>query len=225
MNRRRVLLATGVAGLGVVAGMGCANPAALGYFLFRGDEKVPAEHPMPPHGEKKEVTVAVLTSTSGSLPMDFAGVDRELGGLVGKAMAEATKDDKVPVKVVDPAKIERAKAAPGRDWRTVPPADLGKQVGADYVLDLTVTGMSIFAPELGREYYSGKADVQVVVYDCAAKDGAPYRQYVHHSKYPTKSTEAMTPAGYRQVFLQRLANEIAWKHVQHVADRAIARRD
>lgn len=225
MTRRRAFLAAGLAGLGTIAGIGCANPAASMYFLFRGDEKVPAEHPMPPHGEQKEVTVAILTSTTGSLPMDFAGVDRDLGSLVGKAMTETTKGDKVPVHVVDPAKIDRAKASPGRDWRTVPPADIGKQVGADYVLDLTVTNMSIFAPELGREYYSGKADIQVVVYDCAAKDGAPYRQYVHHSKYPTKSTEAMTPAGYRQVFLHRLANEIAWKHVQHVADRAITRRD
>ena len=225
MNRRRIVLAAGVAGLGVVTGMGCANPAASMYFLFRGDEKVPAEHPLPAKGEKKEVTVAILTSTSGSLPMDFAGVDRELGGLVGKALIETTKDDKAPVKVVDPAKVDKAKGAPGRDWRAVPAGEIGKQVGADYVLDLTVTGMGIYSPEFGKEYYSGKADIQVAVFDCAAKEGGAYRQYTHTSKYPTKSTEAVTPAGYRQAFLQRLANEIAWKHVPHVADRAISRRD
>ncbi len=225
MTRRRVFLAAGFAGLGVVAGMGCANPAASMYFLFRGDEKVPAEHPMPAKGDKKEITVAVLTSTGGSLPMDFAGVDRELGALVGKAMVEATKDDKHPVVIVEAGKVDKLKTAPGRDWRTVPPADLGKQVAADYVIDLTVAGITIFAPEYGREYYSGKADIQVVVYDCTAKDAGPYRQYVHNGKYPTKSTEAMTPAGYRQVFLARLANEIAWRHVPHVADRAISRKD
>ena len=105
MTRRRAFLAAGLAGLGTVAGVGCANPAASMYFLFRGDEKVPAEHPLVPKGEQKEVTVAILTSTSGSLPMDFAGVDRELGALVGKAMAETTKEDKHPVRVVDPAKV------------------------------------------------------------------------------------------------------------------------
>ncbi len=225
MTRRRLFLAAGFAGLGVVGGMGCSNPAASMYFLFRGDEKVPAEHPLAPKGEKKEVTVAILTSTSGSLPMDFAAVDRELGLLVGKAMAETTKDDKHPVRVVDSAKVDKAKNAPGRDWRSVPAGDIGKQVGADYILDLTVTGMGIFAPEYGKEYYSGKASVQVAVFDCAAKESGPYRQYTHTSSFPTKSTESDTPAGYRQKFLGRLANEIAWRHVQHVADRAINRRD
>jgi hypothetical protein len=225
MTRRRAFLAAGLAGLGAVAGVGCSNPAAFTYFLFRGDEKVPAEHPLPPKGEKKEVTVAVLTSTGGSLPMDFAGVDRELGALVGKAMAEATKDDKHPVRVVEAAKVDKAKATPGQDWRTANPAEIGKQLGADYVLDLTVTGMGIYSGDYAKEFYSGKADVAVVVYDCGAKDGAPKSQYVHNSKYPTKSTEAMTPAGYRQLFLHRLGNEIAWRHVTHVADRAIARRD
>ena len=224
MTRRRALLAAGLAGLGTVAGVGCSNPAASMYFLFRGDEKVPAEHPLPVKGEKKEVVVAFLTSASGTLPMDFAGVDRDLGTLVGKAMTEATKDDKVVVRVIDPAKVDKAKAAPGRDWRTVPPGELGRQVGADYIIDLTVTGMGIYQPEFGKEYFSGKADVAVNVYDCAAKEGV-YRQYTHTSKYPTKSTEGVTPAGYRQAFLQRLANEVAWRHVPHVADRAITRRD
>jgi hypothetical protein len=194
------------------------------YFLFRGDEKVPGEHPLPAKPDKTGVTVAILTGTGGPLPMDFAGVDKELGLLVGKAMVEATKGDKHPVTVVEAAKVEKAKAAPGRDWRTVPPGEIGKQVGADYVLDLTVGNISIYSPEYGREYYSGKADVQVAVYDCTAKEGV-YRQYAHTGKYPMQSSEKMTPAGYRQAFLARLANEIAWKHVTHKADREISRRE
>lgn len=211
---RRAILAAGVLGL---ASLGC-NPATMGYFLFRGDEKVPPEHPLPPKEGKDGITVAILTSSAPTLSMEFAAVDRELAQKIAKRLVEETKDADHPITVIEQSKVDRLKSSGTRDWRTMNGADIGKELGADYVIDMTVTSMSMLQPEYGKEYYQGRASLQVVVYDSTNRDG-PYREYVHNSMLPTKSTEAVTPAFYRNIFLDRVATELAWRHIPHVADR------
>jgi hypothetical protein len=144
-------------------------------------------------------------------------VDRELARLVGKRLEGDTKDDSHPIKVVDPAKVEKAKRAPGRDWRAVSPAVIGKELGADYVIDLTVDSMNMVPREFGGEIYQGQANLQVVVYDTTQPDG-PFRQFPVSVTGPQKSTSAVTPGFYRQMFVAKVATDLAWKHVPHVQE-------
>lgn len=204
------------AGLLAVAGMGC-NPATMSYFLFRGDDKVPPEHPLPPKDGKKGVTVALVTSAAPTMGMDFAGVDRELAGLIARRMADETKDAKHPITVIDQSKVDKLKSS-GTDWRVRKMSDVAKELGADYLIDLTVNSMSMYQPEYGREFYQGRAGFQVTVYDATKSDG-PYREYTHNSMLPPKGSESVTPAFYRQMFVNRVASELAWRHIPHVADR------
>jgi hypothetical protein len=211
-----------VIGLGLLgfASMGC-SPSTL-WFLMRGDDKRAPEVPLPCKEGKKEVTVAILANAAPTLGMDpaFAGVERELALLVGQRMAEETKEDRRPIRVIESGKVEKFKGTSGQDWRVMDPAAIGKKLGADYVIDLTLESMSIYQPEFGREFYQGRANVQVAVYD-TDKPGQKYQDYIHPSIGEQKSTAALSPAGYRKWFVNEVAAELAHRHIPHVAVRKL----
>jgi hypothetical protein len=211
-----------VIGLGLLAfaSMGC-SPSTL-WFLMRGDDKREPMHPLPCKEGKDEVTVALFAWGSPALGMDpsFAGAERELATLIGQRMAAETKGDRRPIRIVEPSKVEKAKRQPGQDPRTMNLAAAGKELGADYVIDLTVNSMSIYQPEFGREFYQGRAQLQVVVWDTDKPD-APYQDYFHPSIGEQKSTAVLSPAGYRKYFLNRVATELAHRHIPHVATREL----
>jgi hypothetical protein len=211
-----------VIGLGLLAfaSMGC-SPSTL-WFLMRGDDKREPIHPLPCKEDKKEVTVAILSSASPTLGMDpyFAGAESELAALIGQVMAAETKEDRRPIRVIEQSKMEQFKKSPGQDWRTMNPAAIGKKVGADYVIDLTLNSMSIYQPEFGREFYQGRAQLQVVVWD-ADKPDAPYQDYFHPAIGQQESTAVLSPAGYRKKFITKVATEVAHRHIPHVAVREL----
>jgi len=207
---RRLVLAGGLAAF---AAMGC-NPATL-YFLMRGDDKVQPNIPLPAKDGKKEVTVAILANGSPSLSYDFAGAERELVALAAQQMMTETKEDKHPIRVIEQGKVDKFKAA-NPNWKTLSGGAVGKQLGADYVIDLTLTSMSMYQPEYGQEFFQGRASLQVVVYDTATPD-KPLRDYVHNSMEEPKSTAADSPAGYRRSFVAKVAQEVAYRHIPHVA--------
>lgn len=207
--QRRAILG----GLLALLATGC-TPGALGYLLS--DDKRQPEIPLPAKAGKEVVTVAILASASPTLGIDFAGAERELAALIGKRMSDETAKNDVPIKIVEASKVQRLKSAPGRDWRTANPAALGKELGADYVLDLTLTGMSMYQPEYGHEFYQGRASLQVVVYDTDKPD-SPLQDYVHNTMTPEKSTAAVTPSFFRRTFVSQVATEVAHRHIPHLA--------
>src|SRR5947208_5122518 len=159
-------------GFVAMLGVGC-NPISTLYFLFRGDQKAPAEFPLPPKEGRDEVTVVLLISAPNT-SWEFAGVDRELTAAVGRRLFDQTKGGKNPIKVVEQAKLDRFKAG-NPDWRALSAAEIGKQLGADYVLDLTLSAVSLYEPGTGKLMYQGQATVEGTVYDVAA--GTQHAQY------------------------------------------------
>jgi hypothetical protein len=211
ISRRRAVLG----GLLCAAFVGC-SPSTL-WFLFKGDEKLPPEVPLAPKSGKREVAVLVMVSPSPSLGMTFAGADREIAALVGRRMAEETKKDDHPITVIDPARLDKLKNTPGTDWRTLTPAAIGAKLGADYVIDVSLTSMAMLPAEYGGEYYKGSASYEVVVYDTAAPDATP-RQYAKTTTTPLKGKEAVTERMYRGMLTERVAAEIAYAHIPHTSD-------
>lgn len=209
LTTRRAVLAGGLAAF---AAMGC-NPATL-YFLMRGDDKVKPEIPLPAKEGKKEVTVAILANGSPGLSYDFAGAERELVALAAQKMMTETREDKHPIRVIEQGKVDKFKTA-NPNWKTLSGGAVGQQLGVDYVIDLTLTSMGMYQPEYGKEFYQGRATLQVVVYDTATPD-KPLRDYIHNSMEEPKSTAALSPAGYRRWFIEKVAQEIAYRHIPHV---------
>jgi hypothetical protein len=200
-----------LSGLMAFAGMGC-TPATLWFLAGGADKKEPPPMPLTAKDGKKPITVAIVATAAPGLGVDCAGVERELAIAIGKRMAAETKEDRHPVQIVDQSKVQSARNKTGGSWQE--PTALGKQVGADYVLDITLTSMNMLPAEYGGEMYEGRGSLNVAVYD-TTQPGKKLYEYVHNATAPTKSTGAVNAAFYRQFFVERMANDVAYRHVEH----------
>lgn len=197
--------------------VGC-NPAALSYFLFKGDGKAPADYPIAPPEGKKEVVVA-LTISAPNAPVEFAGVDRDLTRLLSQILVEQTKGKKNEIRVIDQGKIDRFKAqTPG--WKTMPQAEVAKALGADYLIDAKVTNLSLYEAGTGRLMYQGQGTVDSEVYEAAT--GKQHSHYFVNAKLDSKFAETVPASQYRALLVQRIADEMSWKHIPHVSDRRVS---
>ncbi|MGL4421846.1 MAG: hypothetical protein ACRCZF_14355 [Gemmataceae bacterium] len=197
--------------------MGC-NPMALSYFLFRGDSKAPAEFPLTPPEGKKETTVALLVSAP-NVSWEFAGVDREIASLVAKKMQEQTKSGKNPFKVIEQSKIDAFKKN-NPNWKIMGAGDLGKQLKADYVIELNLANISLYEPGTGKLMYMGQATIEGTVYDVITGKDASH--YFVNPKLDSRPSSDILMNQYKAKLLDRVADEVTWKHVAHENDKRIA---
>ena len=203
-------------GLASLAFLGC-SPSTLG-FLFAERERPPVQ-PLEHREDKKEIAVLVMVSSSPTIGMDYQGSDRVVAPHAGPQLEDGSKKSKHPFKVIDPLKLDKLRNSPGFDARN--PASVGKQLGADYVLDVNVTSMKMLPAQFGGEFLEGEATVAVTVYDVTKPDTI-YRQYELNPKTPMKGTASVTTTIYRRMLIQRIANEVAWQHIPHEPDNGIS---
>ncbi len=219
MNQTLLWLRRGcVAAVILFAGAGC-NPASLSYFLFRGDQKAPAEaKPFEAKKDKREVVVAVIVnSPTGSL--EFAGLDRDITSAMARVFDEQTKDKKPHVTVVSQTKLDKFRAS-HPSWRSMSAADIGKELGAEYTIEMTITAFNLYEPGTGRNIYLGKSSATVVVHDTATGD--EHSQYFVDAPMESKAADSMPAGQYKTMLVQKLALRTSWKHIPHVTDQRIA---
>lgn len=205
-------------GLVSLASIGC-TPATL-WWLTKGDGKTPAAYPLAAKKDKEKVTVVILPTASPTLGIDFAGVDREIATMFGRRLVEESKTDRRPIEVIEQAKLDKFLAS-NPNWKVLPPGEISKQLGADYLLDMSVDSISLFQSQYGREAYSGKAQIKVVVYDSDSPSTVK-NEYVHTAAAPAKDVNGGSPAQYRQWFVERIGIELAFKHVSHAPERDLS---
>lgn len=216
MNRK---LQFGIFVLALFVGNAGCNPASLGYFLFRGDQRAPAEaKAFTPVKDKREVTVAVLVNSPAST-LEFAGLDRDIVSAISRTFAEQSQDKKPFVKVIDASKLDRFKAQnPG--WKSMSAADIGKELGADYALEMTITGFDLYEKGTGRLMYLGHASADVVSYETAG--GTEHSRYFVDAPIESRPADGTPAAQYKSMLIQRLALRLSWKHIPHVTDQRIS---
>ncbi len=202
----------------VVGSLGC-NPASLGYFLFRGDQKAPAEaKAFEPVKDKREVTVAILVNAPAGT-LEFAGLDRDIVAATSRTFGEMSRDKKPAIKVIEPSRLDRFKAQ-NAGWRSMSAADIGKELGADYAMEMTITGFDLYEKGTGRLMYMGRATADVVVYETA--DGKEHSRYFVEAPIESRPADGTPAAQYKATLIQRLALRLAWKHIPHVTDQRIS---
>jgi hypothetical protein len=213
--------------LAVVMAIGC-NPLATISFLTQKDPKVSAEYPLTfkdgPKKNKDEIVVAMfVTVAPGSGPL-FAGVEGKLAGDLAKKLPEMAKEYKQKIVVREPAQVNRFKMN-NKNWNLMSPAEWGRKLDADYVIEINLKNMSLYQPGSLNNLYEGHAEVEVSVYDVDAGAGDPKYSYVHPYSYPrTGMLDATTlPVNrFKQDFMEHLATELAMKHVDHKQGSGIA---
>lgn len=215
--------------LAAVMTIGC-NPLQTAAFIFHKDDKVPAKYPLrpkekdnPKHDKDVELKVLILCDQRQGLPLDFAGTDRELAAVLTRVLPELAQANKDKITVVPAAQVAKYQAG-HPDWRHKNGVEIGKALGADCVLQVYLAHASLFQAGTRDQLYDGRAEVEVNVYDVAVGKGSE-QHYLHPFAYrPNQSPDRdqINPAAYKQGFLERLAVEIAWKHVEHPMSDGIA---
>ena len=210
--------------LAAVMTIGC-NPLQTIGFIFRDDPKVPAKYPLrPKEGVKKdeEIAVLILCDQRQGLPIELSGAYRELAEDMGRLLPEMAKANKEKVRVISASELTKYQSMHS-NWRTLPPSQIGKALGADCVIQVYIASANIYQAGTQNQLYDGKGEVEVNVYDLHdTKD--PERHYSHHYEYkPNKSPDrdATNPSLFRQGYLQRLAVELLWYHVEHTKSETL----
>jgi hypothetical protein len=220
MNRKLVRKWAILLSLLALAGAGC-SPGSLGWLLQ--DSKAKPQYPLPAIEGKKEVVVLVMVDKAPELAATplFATVDAKIAALMSRQMVVDTKEDKHPIRVIEQSALQKWKANSRGDWQSKSPALIGKELGADYVIDVHVAKMSIYQADLAKEFYQGRANLDVTVYVTNQPDKI-FEQYQHNSHHAEKSSLDTTPDGYRTAFTEVIARELAWRHIPHATDRRLS---
>jgi hypothetical protein len=217
--------------LAAVLTIGC-NPITLPFVLLRTEAKLEAQYPLrPKEGPKKdkdeEIKILILAGMApGSVTVEFAGIERELAAAIAKKLPEVGKANKEVFTVIAPHQLDTFKMQ-NPSWRSMRAAAIGKRLGADYVLELTASGLQMYQPGALNSIYEGRAQVAVEVTDTAAEKAAePRYRYVQSFNHPgfPRSADAMPPAQFKLEFVDKLAQEIVFRHVDHKAAEGIAAR-
>ena len=218
MNRlnRRML------GRGIVLGtmflaltsVGCTK-GALWHLLGGANEKREPVDPLPPKPGMKQVRVAILVHESQTIAPNFIGVSRELATLIGRRMTEETKDDDHPIVVIDQVTIRKASKDSVTNFQD--PRQIGLEVGADYVIDLMLNSISMYQPEDAGQFFKGSGDIKGVVYDVDDPD-TTFREYVHpFTGIQSGVGGRFNEDAYRRYLIDKIATEIAHRHIPHIA--------
>jgi hypothetical protein len=214
--------------LAAVLSFGCSPLTSIAFLLHK-DDKVPAKYPLRHKDEKdapkkEAITVAILTSQQGAGgDPEFARVDQQLARDLAKLLPEFARPTKQKIEVVPPSKMDQFKLS-NRNWRSMRASEIGKKLGADFVLDIALSRISIYQPGSANQIYEGRAEVSVDVYD-VSDAGEPIHHYIHNFLYPKAGFRDATtiPAGqFRMEYVGQLAKELALYHVEHPPSTGIA---
>jgi len=216
---------TRIIGLILIGCVGCNPLTAPFFFMYGSQSKHFAEFKLV-QNRRTPVTVVVLTSYKGYVPEEFIGVERTLSSLFDQKLVECAALNSEVIKFIPIPKVEKYKSeTPG--WETQHPSLIGEHFKADFVIDLTITSMSMF-DQGARHLYVGRGSISVEVYDAKKADSEP----VFNSEYtcefppgrPVESSE-MPIAKFRLGFLRRMATDLAWKFSDHLVEETYGRND
>src|SRR5262245_40766164 len=171
---RRVFLAVTAASLGV--GIGCGDMGAMTYFLMPEQRLEAKMKHLPSDDEKKpEPRVAILAWSGLETRTEFIHVDRELSMLIARQLRELCEaaGGKEKLGFVSQLKVEDFKNKNATTWRSMSLDQVGRKLGADYVIYLEINSMSLYEPRSSNTVLRGRANITVSLVDVHQPDEAP----------------------------------------------------
>ncbi len=212
------------------AGTGCgSNPIVLvAYLLNNGDPKSSAEYPLKPRPkhEKEEVKVVVLASCDPSCmsEADLIGIDRMVGSEFISLLESRCKDNKELVTVLKTQALDDFKRK-HVDWKAMHPIEIGKQLKADYVIEIEVVTVSIYEPRSQHQLYKGQATISVKAYDTSKQNQDPaFNPAEFNIDYPPGrpvSSDDMQLTTFRQKFTKYIAAKLVIKFADSTAEQKV----
>jgi hypothetical protein len=205
--------------------IGC-SPQTLSVFLMPfTDNNTPPEYKL--FAADKEITLAVVTNFARpEIHPDLQAADAELAELVAQAFRKRCTDNKHKIKIVPIAQVRsqelRQRELAGGELSGV---EIGKNLKADFVLELTINSVSLYEKNTYPPMYRGKTDIAVNLYKVDVKDG---EHKVFAREYPRIfpagsgpiDANSMSPTMFRRGFLMKVANDVAKMFIAYPPDES-----
>jgi len=227
MRSNRNLRLTAAALLIALFAVGCNPLTGAYFFLFGLDDKIQPEFKLAKEG-KKSTHVLILTSFIGESPSDLLGFERQLTAAIVKELDIGSKANKEKLKIIPTHKIEEFKSAnPG--WKTMTANQIGRQFDVDYVVDVEVASAGLYERDSRKRLFRGRAALTVSVVDVAksADEGAAHQRQLTieypKARGPIPVDDDMTVERFRELFLQRIAQDVTWQLTAHVSTADLMR--
>jgi hypothetical protein len=205
--------------------VGC-NPQSISMFLMPfTDNNTPPEYKL--FSADKEITLAVVTNFARpEIHPDLQAADAELAELVAQAFRKRCTDNKHKIKIVPIAQVRsqelKQRQLTGGELTGV---EIGKNLKADYVLELTINSVSVYEKNTWPQMYRGKTEIAVSLCKVDVKDGEHKVFARHYARiFPAGSgpidANSMSLAMFRRGFLVKVANDVAKMFIAYPPDES-----
>jgi hypothetical protein len=194
--------------------IGC-NPQSLSMLLmpFNGDNSVEPEYKL--FAKDKEITLAILSNFARpEIHPDLQAADAELAEQVASAFRKRCAENKNKIKIVPYAQVRSQQLKQQLAGGDSSPVEIGKNLKAEYVLDLTINSFSLYEKNYHPPMYRGNANIAVNLYKVEVKDdvhkvfGKEYPRIFPGGSGPIDAS-SMSPSLFRGTFLLNVANDIS----------------
>lgn len=213
MNRTvsKWLLATWAFGILLAAG-GCSQMSYL-LYLF-----APPDKPKEVEAEFKDLggqTLAMVFYSDQKVLYEYPTARAELSAALGEQLRTNVKN----IKLVDSRKV-MALQDQKINWDTMSKSELGHQLGADYVLQVTLMEFTT-RDEGSINIYRGKISAEASLYkvtDPNFRDERVWHCEDIHSGYPEKTNSGVPAENdirIRSQTIKLFAERVAWKFYKH----------
>lgn len=207
--------------------LGCgANPFILPALLSGGREgKVEAEFKLKPQPRAENAKVVVLVSAkTGALSPELIGIDRLLNAELISILDARCKENEEKVLILKMPRIDEYKND-NVNWKTKRPYDIGKELNADYVIDVEIAEIELYKPGPQKNWLQGHASLTITAFDIHK----PLKEHAYQSLYTVEypqgremevESQAQVSA-FRMKFIQRIANDVSVKFTTSTVQRRI----
>lgn len=191
---------------------GC-NPLSIGYAMFLLDPNVPPDKFdfTKNKSDPKVVFIVSHANAQTQSDTDLVMADQEMAQRLNQVLTKFYKDAGTKVQLVLPSRVQEYQSKHNK-WRLDPPENIGKYFGADYVVYMEITRMSLYMPNSQKQLYSGQAEIRVQIVDVANPEDGPVRndsyicaQYPTHTAIPADNSVYV----FRQRFIDKMCRDLA----------------
>jgi hypothetical protein len=190
--------------------IGC-NPQSLSMIMMPWtDNKAAPEYKL--FSDKKTIKLVILANfrlEGRSMPQEIVPAEHELAESVSQFFNKRCLENKQKIEIVSHMKV--------RDFQVkdpdANPIEIGKHFKADYVLELDINSLSVYA-KIQPKMFKGSAEIEANLYKMDAKEGE-YKVFTKNiaSEYPVSrppvEANGASPVPFRRAFITELGREIS----------------
>jgi hypothetical protein len=180
--------------------------------------------------KKRNPKIAVLVSHAGAHTLtstDLFDADTELAQRLSQMLTKFYKDNRDSVQIIPPYKVQGYRSKHPEDWNTKGPAEIGKELGADFVINLEITRLSLYDEKSsGLRFqgqalmYQGKVEIEVTVVDVNNPEEGMLLTKFYRGTYPSVPEPATdcTVGAFKDRFFVRIARDLSRWFAAHPSE-------